>query len=122
MAKYLLPDEAAFPLSLLPEIPGISGDALRVLIVLVAARRWEYTNLPTVDEIAETTGQKKAVIKKAISELIDSETIVIRHIYDVPSYTIPQLESHYSVKEYFEMSARVEQRMYEILDEVNKGE
>lgn len=114
--------DAVFPLAILPEIPDISADALRVLIVLVAARRWEYTNLPTVDEIAETTGQNKAVIKKAISELIDSETIWTRHIYGVQNFTIPQLESYYGMVEHIEMSHAVENRVYEILAEVNRGE
>lgn len=114
--------KAVFPVEMLPQIPDISADALRVLIVLVAARRWEYTNLPELYEIQESTGQKKAVIKKAMSELERSGAIETRHIYGVPSFTIPQLESCYSVDEYFEMSRNVEQRMYEILDEVNRGE
>lgn len=122
MPSSLPISDAVFPLPLLPEIPDISADALRVLLVLVAARKWEYTNMPSVDEIAETTSQKKAVIKKSLSELIELDVIETRNIYGVPSFTIPQLESHYGMMEYIEMSHAVENMVYEILAEVNSGE
>lgn len=122
MAKFLPLADAVFPLCCLPFIPDISADALRVLLVLVAAQDGEYTKLPSVDEIAMSSEQDEDVIKSAISELSEHEVIEIRENRGSPLYTIHVIESYCKFREFQEMSEHVEQRVYEIFTEANRDE
>lgn len=122
MAKFLPLADAVFPLCCLPFVPDISADALRVLLVLVAAQDGEYTKLPSVDEIAESSEQDKDVIKNAISELSEHEVIEIRENRGSPLYRIPVIESYCKFKEFQEMSEHVEQRVYDIFTETKRDE
>ena len=122
MTNFLPLADAVFPLCCLPFVPNISADALRVLLVLVAARRGWDTNMPSVDEIAAASEQDEGVIKNAISELCEHGVVEIRIVRGVPMYTIQVIESYCKFREFQEMSERVEQRVYEIFTEANRGE
>lgn len=93
-------DDAVFPLEMLAQIPRVSGEAMRVLLALVAARGNGEIAIPPLDELAESAGLDGADTILAFEELRFNEVIDIDS--NLPWLSIPELESIYEVREYFE--------------------